>query len=1620
MLPLLLVSAVSYGQYFMHAQPLASGTGGTHIAHHNGHAMTGGRNYSSFTLHPADKSDEVLAANKGFENDPELGVLYEGAPAQDCYEVLGKRTEINKTFVRKGTNGLETLTQTSNMPMHYKDASGQWRTIKAQLAPDAEHPGIFAAYEQPSPIAIDTRAGKVSIGKAGATFTYNNGLELVYELPDGLQKSLGKANWSNYRAGDDGVYVTDAWDGVDIEMYVIRGAVKTNFIINKALPQYAGGSLLVRDHPQMDPGMTLFAEGKTTYSGNMELRDMTGTTVYNMSAATVCERDNVRGTLQMLNYKVGEKNLDIVLPGNFLNRDASSYPVIIDPLVSLATSSTVTGSSYSVDFTVPCVYSNAATVPANITITDIQFAFTYATSGGAWLEEGATDFRRAGCRSPTGATGIGGSYWYCLFAGPGTCASTGGATYSIYADLSACIPAPQCPSYNLNLTMDFYQDYIPTAACATTYIYATTPLVITVIGHTVELISATASPTTICSGSSSTLTGSGHYGVAPYTYTWTPGPLTGSPVTVSPTTTTTYTLTITDACGITATGTTTVTVNTEAPITGTATVCVGNTTLLADATGGAHSWTSSNTAIATVTAGGVVTGVAAGTANITYTSTGTGCYAVLAVTVTPLPGVIGGTPTVCVGGTTVLTDGTAGGTWTSSNTAIATIGAGTGTVTGVAAGTCTMTYSLGGSCYVTELVTVTNVAAILGTTTLCAGATSTLTDATAGGTWSSGTTSVATISATGVVTAIAAGTSIVSYTTAGGCSQTVTIVVNAIAPITGTLSVCVGNTTALADAAGVGTWTSSNTAVATVGSTTGVVTGVAAGTATITFTTSSGCSVTALVTVNDVAAIAGPTTLCTGQTINLTDATAGGTWSSGATGVATVVAGTGAVTGVSNGTATITYTSGAGCTSTYMVNVSAIAPVTGTTSLCVGATTTLADAAGAGTWSSSSTATATVGATTGIVTGVAAGTVTISFNTASGCSASASVVVNGIPVISGTESVCVGNTTPLTASVAGGTWSSMTTTIATIGATGVVSGVAAGTSVISYTSPAGCSSSAVVTVNPLPAAIAGSSTVCQGYSVTLTDATTGGTWSVSPTSVATIGTTSGILTGVSGGTATVTYTSAAGCTTTSPFTVSGTPPMFTGSANICLEAIGNLTDATPGGTWISGTPAVATINATSGAFSGVGVGVATITYTSPAGCFISGTVTVNPLPSPISGINSICVGATSNLQDSLPGGSWTSSDPTIATIAAATGGVNGLVAGTCTMTYTAAGCSTTELFTVNPIPPAIAGLSNICVGFFDTLSNGIAGGTWTSGNPTVASVNPTSGILTAHDQGVATITYTTAAGCTTTGSVTINLAPKVSFYVNPNVCIGDSVIVELTASSTNITSYAWDFGGANVLASSSNTFGPFQVKWTTAGTYFVTVTATANVICPSLTVQDTVLVHNPPDASIQPIIIVNGSGGVCLGDSVLLRSNTADQSYRYTWNPLHYFEQNNLNNVYGRIELPGYVYLTVADPFGCTATDSLYINAQSCCQVSFPTAFTPNNDGLNDIFRPVGLGNHGIHSFTITNRWGQVVYETVESKIGWNGMFNGIPQEIGTYFYYFSYECEGKTVYEKGEVTLVR
>jgi gliding motility-associated-like protein len=269
------------------------------------------------------------------------------------------------------------------------------------------------------------------------------------------------------------------------------------------------------------------------------------------------------------------------------------------------------------------------------------------------------------------------------------------------------------------------------------------------------------------------------------------------------------------------------------------------------------------------------------------------------------------------------------------------------------------------------------------------------------------------------------------------------------------------------------------------------------------------------------------------------------------------------------------------------------------------------------------------------------------------------------------------------------------------------------------------------------------------------------------------------------------------------------------------------------------------------------------------------------------------------------------------------------------------------------------------------------------------------------------VLVTDANGCEHTDSVKIDFVPDPVFAVNGEVrlCKGDTVV--LNASGGDL--YSWSPGAGMINSSVSNpAVSPAQ---TTA----YTVTITESTCQQSSTLQTTVTVSPLPDVRAYRSNDIDCS----YGDSRL----TGTGARTYQWTP-----SQSLNNA----SLPGPVatprvtttyLLQGTDRNGCVNYDSVLVKVGKGNQSGYlmPTAFTPNNDGLNDCYGIKFWGLVDNIEISIFDRWGMRLFFSKDPRACWDGTFKGEKQPSGVYVYMIkaSTACEPE-VFKKGTFTLVR
>jgi gliding motility-associated-like protein len=106
---------------------------------------------------------------------------------------------------------------------------------------------------------------------------------------------------------------------------------------------------------------------------------------------------------------------------------------------------------------------------------------------------------------------------------------------------------------------------------------------------------------------------------------------------------------------------------------------------------------------------------------------------------------------------------------------------------------------------------------------------------------------------------------------------------------------------------------------------------------------------------------------------------------------------------------------------------------------------------------------------------------------------------------------------------------------------------------------------------------------------------------------------------------------------------------------------------------------------------------------------------------------------------------------------------------------------------------------------------------------------------------------------------------------------------------------------------------------------------------------------------------------------------------------------------------------------GCESYDDVTVKIYKGPDIYLPNAFTPNGDGLNDIFKGTLVGLKQFNYMRIFNRWGQQIFATTTPNYGWDGRYNGINQPAGVYVVIIGgVDFNGKIIEKKATVQLIK
>ena len=700
--------------------------------------------------------------------------------------------------------------------------------------------------------------------------------------------------------------------------------------------------------------------------------------------------------------------------------------------------------------------------------------------------------------------------------------------------------------------------------------------------------------------------------------------------------------------------------------------------------------------------------------------------------------------------------------------------------------------------------------------------------------------------------------------------------------------------------------------------------------------------------------------------------------------------------------------------------------------LCWGQTATLAAGSGCGiigySWST--------GATTNSIIVTPTATTTYSVCVVTLCdSSTGTVTINVDPMITHSFSNvtilnCFGdNNGSATVNVAGGTppFSYSWNTIP-VQTTSTATGLAAGTHIVTVTEVSyGCSFTDTITITSPPQLTHSFASVtninCFGNSngsasVNVAGGTPTYTYSWSCVPVQTTAT----ATGLGPGTYSVFVTDAHGCSFADTISITQPALPLTHSLPpvtnlICFgnnigSATVNVSGGTPSYTYLwSSVPVQTTPTAT-----GLGPGNYTVTVTDFYGCSFSDTITITSPPlltHLFSNVNVDCFGNNNGSASvSAAGGtpSYTYSWNSIPVQTTPT--ITGLYAGVYSVTITDShGCSFSDTAVIKSptgltvIPPVITNAN--CFG----ANTGTATVTATGGTPGYNySWNPTaqtSSTATGLAASVYTITVTDNNGCIikTLAQVTQPTAVTASISSNTSICPGTSATENVIASGgTSGYTYLWMPSGA---ATTSIIISPSATT-----TYTALVTDANGCSAPPL--LTTVTVAQYPASSITYTPDLCGSGLVQFTDN---STNTiwdwhfGDGDSASTQNPVHIYSAPGSYPV---------TLLSFVGTLSCKTISQLMVDVPPFSQLYIPNAFSPNDDGRDDMYYVFGKCIAEM-TFKVFDRWGEKVFETSDPAVGWDGRYKGQMENAGVFMYEFNGTLTtGEKINRKGNITLMR
>jgi gliding motility-associated-like protein len=345
------------------------------------------------------------------------------------------------------------------------------------------------------------------------------------------------------------------------------------------------------------------------------------------------------------------------------------------------------------------------------------------------------------------------------------------------------------------------------------------------------------------------------------------------------------------------------------------------------------------------------------------------------------------------------------------------------------------------------------------------------------------------------------------------------------------------------------------------------------------------------------------------------------------------------------------------------------------------------------------------------------------------------------------------------------------------------------------------------------------------------------------------------------------------------------------------------------------------------------------------------------------------------------------------------------------------GCMDTvvKAITVHPLPNINAGLDTaICLGQSITLNaTGGSAYTWLAPNSTLSCINCPNPTATPTVTTLYNVRGISAVGCSVDDSIRITVVQPSTVVAPPSDSLCQGLGIQLFATGTQLYSWSPTTGLNNPLSASP------IARPTSTTTYVVTGSDYKRCFVTSDSVTISVFPY--------PVFDLGQDTTITVGSSVPFNPISSTDIVSIKWSPVTGLSCTDCPNPIAKPKQKTTYTATVTNNGGCITNEEITIYVICTNENIFiPNTFSPNNDGMNDVFYPRGRGLAQIKSIKVFSRWGQQVFQNTnfvanDPSKGWDGTFKGqlLPPDV--YVYMVEIICENNEIITlKGDIMLVR